>query len=83
MPRTKKVVQAVEPVNAPLNESAVATPLAYTKDDYIKARETIKQYREAQKSKPKRKCSEKQLEALKAGREKNQRFQKNQVKPSD
>ena len=83
MPRTKKVVQAVEPVNAPLNESAaVATPLAYTKDDYIKARETIRQYREAQKSKPKRKCSEKQLEALKAGREKNNRF-KNQVKPLD
>ena len=83
MPRTKKVVQAVEPVNAPLNESAaVATPLAYTKEDYNKARETIRQYREAQKSKPKRKCSEKQLEALKAGREKNNRF-KNQVKPLD
>ena len=82
MPRSKKVVQAVESSTTPLNESAVATPLAYTKEDYNKARETIKQYREAQKSKPKRKCSEKQLEALKAGREKNNRF-KNQVKPSD
>ena len=46
---------------------------AYTKSDYIKARAVIQSYREAQKNKPKRKCTEKQLAALAAGRAKNTR----------
>ena len=54
-----------------------------TKADYLKAKATIKQFREEKKAKPKRKCSEAQLAALAAGREKNKRFAKNQVKPSD
>ena len=47
-------------------------PQTYTKSDYIKARAVIKSYRQAQKEKPKRKCTEKQLAAL-AGRAKNTR----------
>ena len=83
MPRKAKV-QVQEPLveqnDAPVVEQQ---PVALTKDDYMKARGVIKSYREAQKAKPKRPCSEKQLAALKAGREKNKRFAKNQVKPSD
>lgn len=83
MPRSKKV-QATEPKPAepkpveappvePINE---VQPLPPNKDDYMKAKATIKSYREAQKSKPKRVCSEKQLAALAAGRAKNKRFAK-------
>ena len=59
--------QLVEPINE-------VRPTQLTKDDYLKARETIKNYREAQKAKPKRKCSDKQLAALAAGRARNKRF---------
>ena len=83
MPRTKKV-QVQEPLVeqnvAPVVEQQSLPP---NKDDYMKAKATIKQFRENQKNRPKRPCSEKQLAALKAGREKNKRFAKNQVKPSD
>ena len=48
-------------------------PQVYSKSDVIRARAIIQSYREAQKTKPKRKCSEKQLAALAAGREKNKR----------
>ena len=58
-------------------------PTLLTKDDYLKAKATIKQFREEKKAKPKRVCSEKQLAALAQGRAKNKRFAKNQVKPSD
>ena len=83
MPRQKKV-QSVEPVNVePVDEKCcVSQPTPLTKDDYLKARATIKQWRETKKAKPKRQCTEKQLAALAAGRARNQRF-KNQVKPSD
>ena len=76
MPRKK--VQAIEPepVEAKPVEEVNEAPVVLTKDDYLKARATIKSYREAQKTKPKRKCSEAQLAALKAGREKNKRFAK-------
>ena len=57
-------------------------PLSATRDDYIKARAVIQLYRENQKQKPKRKCSEKQLAAL-AGRAKNQKFTKKKDKLSD
>ena len=71
--RSKKVIEPkpVEPVNEPVNE---VQPVALTKDDYNKARATIKSYREAQKNKPKRQCTEKQLAALAQGRAKNKRF---------
>ena len=74
MPRTKKVQvnessEVVQPV-----EQTEAQQLPPNKDDYMKARATIKSYREAQKSKPKRVCSEKQLAALAAGRARNKRF---------
>ena len=45
-------------------------PIVYTKSDYIKARAVIASYKEAQKTRPKRQCSEKQLAALAAGRAK-------------
>ena len=80
MPRTKKV-QTIEPKpnqvqqeSQPVEQVNEVQSVVLTKDDYEKARATIKSYREAQKQKPKRKCSEKQLAALKAGREKNKRF---------
>ena len=69
MPRTKKV-QAQESTDV----QPVANDIVLTKDEYLKAKATIKSYREAQKSKPKRKCSEKQLAALAAGRARNKRF---------
>ena len=65
-----------EPVQVPPPQ-----PLSATRDDYIKARATIQLYREAQKNKPKRKCSEKQLAALAAGRQKNSRCQKKVSEP--
>ena len=74
MPRKAKQVSQPE---APVVEEPTDVgnePTVLTKDDYNKARATIKSYREAQKAKPKRKCSEAQLAALKAGREKNKRF---------
>ena len=85
MPRAKaksnQPSQAVEPTPPvePVNEPQ---PIHLTKEDYLKARATIKQFREEKKAKPKRQCSEKQLAALAAGRMKNNRFKK-QDKPSD
>ena len=60
-----------EQSNQPSQDNAVENePKAYTKSDYIRAKAIIASYKETQKTRPKRKCSEKQLEALKAGREK-------------
>lgn len=85
MPKSKKV-QSSEPVDAQPEVEPTPQPqpqpVALTKDEYIKARAIIKQYREEKKSKPKRTCTEKQLQALAAGREANKRFKK-QVKPSE
>ena len=50
--------------------SEVQTLPPLTKEDYLKARATIARYNEEKKNKPKRQCSEKQLEALRKGREK-------------
>ena len=77
MPRTKKVqepapIVEAQPVQPP------AAPSTPTKEDYIKARTVIKQYRETKKSQPKIPCSAKQLEALAKGREANKRYKKNQ-----
>ena len=87
MPRTKKVVQSSEHIEAPIvdepaDNSNKPTSLSISKEDYLKARATIKQYNESKKSRPKRKCSDKQLAALAAGRARNQRF-KHQVEPAD
>ena len=57
-------------------------PVAYTKSDYIRAKAIIASYRETQKNKPKRQCSEKQLAALKAGREKAMANRANKIKSS-
>ena len=78
MPRIKKQVNQPQPVEAqqqaPPVEITEVKPSTPTKEDYQRARATIKQYRETKKSKPKRQCSEKQLAALAAGRQKNKRF---------
>ena len=78
MPRTKKQVNQSQPVEtqqqSPPVETTEAKPSTPTKEDYRRARQTIKQYRETKKSKPKRQCSEKQLAALAAGRARNKRF---------
>ena len=86
MPRKAKVqTNQVQPVEEPTDVGHEPTVL--TKDDYLKAKATIKQFRENQKNKPKRPCSEKQLQALAQGRMKNQRYKKKleeqQVKSSD
>ena len=75
MPRTKKVqAQSSEPIEEPTDVGHESTPLSVSKDEYKKAREAIKQYKEAQKNRPKRPCSEKQLAALAKGRSMNKRF---------
>ena len=73
MPKKTKPIQTsdVVPIVDSTNE---VQPVALTKEDYLKARATIQQFREEKKNKPKRPCSEKQLAALAAGRMKNKRF---------
>ena len=88
MPRVKKVKESVEPTEpkqeepAEVSKPAEPKPISATRDDYIKARAVIQLYRENQKQKPKRKCSEKQLAALAAGRAKNSRCQKKVSEPN-
>ena len=76
MPRKSK--QSVEQSNqAPLVEEPADVghePTILTKADYLKAKATIKQFREEKKNKPKRPCTEKQLAALAAGRARNKHF---------
>ena len=77
MPRKQKQQPEqveVQPVQEAPPAETQSTPI--TKEDYIKARATIKQYRETKKQQPKRPCSEKQLAALAKGRERNKRFAK-------
>ena len=78
MPRKAKQVISSEPIEEtkPVEEVKETQPLPPNKDDYLRARALIKQYRENKKNQPKRKCSEKQLAALAAGRERNKRFAK-------
>ena len=71
MPRKTNKVNVSE---APQVE---AQPLSATREDYLKARAVIQLYRENQKNRPKRKCSDKQLAALAAGRAANARNKKN------
>ena len=74
MPKTKKQVIQPQAAEAPPVETIEAKPATPTKEDYQRARQTIKQYRETKKQQPKRQCSEKQLAALAAGRARNKRF---------
>jgi len=59
----------VEPIEEP-------KPISASRDDYLRARAVIQLYRENQKNRPKRPCSDKQLQALAAGRAKNSRCKK-------
>ena len=85
MPRRSK--QSVEQSNQEQPAEELADighePTVLTKADYLKAKATIKQFREEKKAKPKRPCSQKQLEALAQGRAKNKRFAKKQEPSSD
>ena len=85
MPRRSK--QSVEQSNQEQLAEELADvghePTILTKADYLKAKATIKQFREEKKAKPKRPCSQKQLEALAAGRARNKRFAKKQEPSSD
>ena len=74
MPRKSTKVEQTNDEVKQVEQTEEAQPLPPNKDDYVKARNVIKQYRESQKLKPKRKCSERQLEALAQGRMKNKRF---------
>ena len=79
MPRKSTKAEVVEQTNIEVKQveqTNEAQSLPPNKDDYVKTRATIKQYRESQKSKPKRPCSERQLAVLAQGRMKNKRFQK-------
>ena len=58
-------------------------PLSATREDYLKARAVIQLYRQNQKNRPKRKCSDKQLAALAAGRAANARNKKNPTPEQD
>ena len=85
MPRVKKQVkESVEPTEVPKQTEPVEEPksVSATREDYLRARAVIQLYRENQKQRPKRKCSEKQLAALAAGRAKNSRCQKKVSEPN-
>ena len=58
MPRKQKQVIQPEPVQTPPVQPTNETPSIVSKEDYIKARSVIKQYRETKKQQPKRKCSD-------------------------
>ena len=81
MPRQKKQVSQPEQTEAPQIESVNTTsqPLSATREDYLRARAVIQLYRENQKSRPKRKCSQRQLEALAQGRARNPRTKKKEA----
>ena len=76
MPKKVKPVAVSEVAEAPVEQTEPLAPP--NRDQYLKARALIQLYRENQKSKPKRKCSEKQLQALAEGRARNPRAQKKQ-----
>ena len=52
-----------------------------TKDDIKRAKDILARVKQERKDKPKRKCSEKQLAALAAGRAKNPRLNKKKENP--
>ena len=76
MPRGKSKQVAESNDSKPVEQSESQPLPPPNRDQYLKARALIQLYRENQKSKPKRPCSERQLEALAAGRSKNPRNKK-------
>lgn len=65
-----------QPVQTPTTPQAEVQPQVYSKSDYIKAKAIIASYKQQQKDRPKRTCTEKQLAALAQGRAKNPRTKK-------
>lgn len=76
MPNKSKQVQDAKEASIQPVEQSQQAPISATRDDYLRARAVIQLYREQQKSRPKRPCSEKQLEALARGRTMNKRSSK-------
>jgi len=82
MPRkpkaVKESVKAVDSTNESKQVEPIEEPkpLSASRDDYLRARAVIQLYRENQKNRPKRPCSEAQLAALAKGRAKNSRCKK-------
>ena len=79
MPKKVKANVSTEPVEEQTDTGHGPTQLSATREDYLRARAVIQLYRENQKSRPKRKCSEKQLAALAKGREANPRARKKEA----
>ena len=69
-PRRGRPPKAPEPTTTEIIESPP------TKDDIKRAKDILARVKQERKDKPKRKCSEKQLAALAAGRAKNPRLNK-------
>ena len=69
--------KATEPkAPEPITELTETQSQMLTKDDIKRAKELLARARQEKKDKPKRKCTEKQLAALAAGRAKNPRLNK-------
>lgn len=70
-------VQRTEPTETSTDETKSTFDLPrLSKDEIKKAKETLARAKKERSDKPKRKCSEKQLAALAAGRMKNPRLNK-------
>ena len=82
MPKKEKQVEPVE-IEEPTDTGEPSEPLEplkpkYKRKDVRAARKVISDFKEQNKERPKRKCTEKQLAALAAGRAKNSRFKTKQ-----
>ena len=76
-PRRGRPPKAPEPKASTLTTEPTETqPQMLSKDEIRKAKELLARARQEKKDKPKRKCTEKQLAALAAGRAKNPRLNK-------
>ena len=76
-PRRGRPPKAPEPkASNPITEPIESQPQMLSKDQIKKAKELLARARQEKKDKPKRKCTEKQLAALAAGRAKNPRLNK-------
>ncbi len=76
-PRRGRPPKATEPkASEPITELTETQPQMLSKDEIKRAKELLARARQEKKDKPKRKCTEKQLAALAAGRAKNPRLNK-------
>ena len=76
-PRRGRPPKATEPkAPEPITELTETQSQMLTKDEIKRAKELLARARQEKKDKPKRKCTEKQLAALAAGRAKNPRLNK-------